>query len=59
VDDDDALTEDALETFASAILHNPGVSFFRGGAQLTGLYTRRLRPRARLVIAGISNDVLR
>jgi MoaA/NifB/PqqE/SkfB family radical SAM enzyme/glycosyltransferase involved in cell wall biosynthesis len=57
VDDDDALTEDALETFASAILHNPGVPFFRGGAQLTGLYTRRLRPRARLVIAGIANDV--
>ena len=57
VDDDDALTEDALEAFASAILHNPSVPFFRGGAQLTGLYTRHLRSRARLVIGGISNDV--
>ena len=29
--DDDALTEDALEAFASAILHNRGVPFFRAG----------------------------
>ena len=31
VDDDDALAEDALEAFASAILHNRDAPFFRAG----------------------------
>jgi MoaA/NifB/PqqE/SkfB family radical SAM enzyme/glycosyltransferase involved in cell wall biosynthesis len=57
IDDDDKLTSDAMETFASAILHNPGVPFFRGGAVLTGTYSRELRPHPRRVISGISNDV--
>jgi MoaA/NifB/PqqE/SkfB family radical SAM enzyme len=57
LDDDDELTPDALEAFASAILHNPGVPFFRGGARLVGLVQRDMRPRPRLMISGISNDI--
>jgi radical SAM protein with 4Fe4S-binding SPASM domain len=56
IDDDDELTPDCLEAFASAILRNPGVPFFRGGARLVGLATHDMPPRPRLVIAGISND---
>ncbi|HKY43024.1 MAG TPA: radical SAM protein [Pyrinomonadaceae bacterium] len=57
LDDDDELTPDALEAFASAIIHNPGVPFFRGGTRLVGLVNRNVSPRPRLVIAGITNDI--
>lgn len=56
IDDDDVLAPDALETFASAIRHHPDAQVFRGGARLIGLVERELRPRPRLVIAGVSND---
>lgn len=57
IDDDDELAPDCLATFAAAIVENPGVPFFRGGARLVGIVTREMPPRPRLVIAGITSDI--
>ncbi|HEX5719011.1 MAG TPA: radical SAM protein, partial [Thermoanaerobaculia bacterium] len=56
IDDDDLLPAHALEVFASAVRQHPEAKCFRGGTQLVGLVEEYLRPRRRLVVAGISGD---
>lgn len=56
IDDDDLLPAHALEVFASAVRKHPEARCFRGGMQLVGLVEEYLRPRRRLVVAGISGD---
>ena len=57
IDDDDKFFPDTLEVFARAISSCPDVSVFRGGAQLFGLVDLYLKPRQRIIINDISNDL--
>lgn len=57
LDDDDRLPPHALSRFAGAIARQPHVAALRGGVRVFGLFETYLPPRARFVVAGISNDI--